>query len=192
MTKKLLSVLLVLTLLLCGCAGQSDQPAPTPAPAEFSAAGMNITLNESFTQKEYVTYTTGFESADIAVFVLLEEAALFDGTDYGTDFSADTYAEMLWKSNGNAGSPELTSAGDLVWFDFDASANGNDYTYRAFVFKSADGYWLVQFAALAENFEALADTMNAYAATITFDNPYVAPTPAATDVPDTTEDGTAY
>ena len=172
MNLKLIPLLLAV-LMLCGCVGS---PAPAePVAAEFSKAGMTVTLTDAFAEKEYVSYTACYESADISVMALKEEYSLFDNTDFSSASSLEEYAGLVWNANQFTGNVPLVTDGGLQYFEFDRSSNGNEYTYRAYVFKAADGFWLVQFVSRADRYAELADTMHAYAGTVTFAQPYVSP-----------------
>jgi len=171
MKLKLFPLILALALLLCGCSTAESQPA-APAAVDFAKAGLTITLNDTFYEKEHMGYTTCFLSEEIAVFLLKEEYTLFDNTDFSSASSLEEYAGLVWNANQFAGNVPLVTDGDLKYFEYDYSANGNNYTYRTYVFKAADAFWLVQFAALTERYESLADTMHGYAASVVFDAPY--------------------
>lgn len=171
MKYKLFSILLALVLLLTGCTAAESEPTP-PAAQDFSKAGMTITLTEEFYEKEHMGYTTCFLSDDIAVFVLKEEYTLFEHTDFSSASTLEEYAGLVWNANQFTGDVPLVTDGDLKYFEYDYSANGNNYTYRTYVFKSADAFWLVQFASLADSYEGLTDTMHSYAAGVVFDAPY--------------------
>ena len=171
MKHKVFSVILALALLLTGCTAVETAPE-APALQDFSKAGMTVTLTEEFYEKEHMGYTTCFLSDDIAVFVLKEEYTLFENTDFSSASTLEEYAGLVWNANQFTGNVPLTTDGDLKYFEYDYTANGNSYTYRTYVFKSADAFWLVQFASLSEHYEALSRTMHGYAATVRFDTPY--------------------
>ena len=170
MKLKLLPLLLALTMLLCGCAAEAT-PAE-PVAQTFDRAGMHITLTDGFIEKDHVSYTACFTSDDIAVFTLLEEYSLFDNTDFSAASSLEEYAGLVWSANQFSGNVPLVVDGDLKYFEYDFISNGNEYTYRTYVFKAAEGFWLVQFASFTDRYEELKDTMHGYAASIVFDNPY--------------------
>jgi len=172
MRLKLFSIVFAL-MLLVGCA---EETAPAePVAQDFSKAGMTLTLTDAFAEKEYVTYTACYESADISVMALKEEYDLFDNTDFSSATSLEEYAGLVWSANQFEGNVPLVTDGDLRYFEFDRTANGNDYTYRAYVYKAADGFWLVQFVSRADRYEELQDTMHGYAAGVVFAEPYAAP-----------------
>lgn len=180
MKLKPISILLALALLLCGCT--AEEPAPVePVATDFSAAGMTLTLTDAFALRDYVTYTLCCESADISVMALKEEYSLFEHTDFSAETSVEEYAGLVWSSNRFTDNVPLVTDGDLKYFEFDRSANGNDYTYRAYVFKADDGFWLVQFVSRADRYAELADTMHGYAATIRFEGDIAGDDTAVTD-----------
>lgn len=173
MKLRLFSIILALAMLLTGCAAESEPAAP--AALEFSKAGLTVTLTDAFYEKEHMGYTTCFLSDEIAVFLLKEEYTLFENTDFSSASSLEEYAGLVWNANRFTGNVPLVTDSDLKYFEYDYSANGNDYTYRTYVFKAADAFWLVQFASLTDSYAALKDTMHSYAASVVFDAPYVAP-----------------
>lgn len=172
MKPKLFPILLALVLLLTGCAAGEAEPA-APAAQNFSKAGITLTLTEHFYEKTHVGYTTCYLSDDIAVFLLKEEYTLFENTDFSSASTLEEYAGLVWNANQFTGNVPLVTEDGLKYFEYDYSANGNSYTYRTYVFKAADAFWLVQFAALSEYYDTLTDTMHGYAATVRFDTPYV-------------------
>lgn len=173
---KLFSILLALCLLLCGCTAEEEPPAE-PIPTDFAAAGMHLTLTEDFAEKQHVSYTALYESAELVIMVLKEEYTLFDKTDFSSQTAPEEYAALVWSANQLEGEVPVQTADDLVWFDYSRTANGTDYTYRAYVFKSDDAFWLFQFGARSDAFAALTDTIHGYATTVYFDAPYIAPEP---------------
>lgn len=176
MKTKLLSILLALLLFLCGCAAEEELPA-APIDTDFAAAGMHITLTDEFTEKPHVAYTALYESSELAVMVLKEEYTLFENTDFSAQTSPEQYAELVWRSNQLSDTVPLEEDEDLIWFEYSRTTNGTDYTYRAYVFKSNDAFWLLQFAARTEAFPTLTDTIHGYAATVYFDTPYISSLP---------------
>jgi len=171
--RRLTVLLLAVILLLSGCTqldallGKQDPEVP-PQPVTYTHAGASITLIDTFIQREYISYTMCFESEDIAVMALKEEFTLFANTDYSAESTLADYATLVWNANSMAGVPELITDGDMTYFDYARSANGNDYTVRTYVFKTNDAFWMFQFTALTENFAAVEAQIDSYAATIVF------------------------
>lgn len=173
MKTKLFAAILALALILTSCATEPEPVVPTPV--DFSKAGMTVTLDDTFVQKEYAAYTLSCESADIVMFALKEEYTLFENTDFGPETTPEDYAQLVWYANQFTDTVPLKTVGDLQYFDYTKTSNGNDYLFRTYVFKDAEGFWLVQFACLTDRFGELVDTMHSYASTVTFDQPYTPP-----------------
>ena len=169
MKRKLLLLLLAAVLLCSGCipTAQTEEPLP-PQPVTFTKDELSVTLTDAFTEKSYVTYTAVYDSADIALFALKEEFRLFDSSVLSAESSPADYAALLWKSNGFTDELPLAEGDELTWFDYSRTVNGNDYTYRVYVYRSDEAFWMVQFAAFADQFDTLSPTIHGYAATVSF------------------------
>ena len=175
MMKRLMFLILTLCLL-CGCSAQEELPAE-PVAKEFSAAGLHLTLTEEFAGKQHAAYTLYAESENLLVLGLKEEYTLFENTDFSAQTSLKQYAELVWVANQLEGELPLVDDGEHLWFDYDNHVNGADYCYRAYVFKDNEGFWLLQFAARADEFEALTEAMREYAASVYFDKPFISTLP---------------
>ena len=176
MYKKLLLMILTLCLLLCGCGAEDEAPAE-PAAKEFVAAGLHLTLTDAFVEKSHAAYTLYAESEDLLVLGLKEEYTLFENTDFSAQTSLKQYAELVWIANQLEGELPLVDDGEHLWFDYDKHVNGADYRYRAYVLKDNEGFWLLQFAARADEFEALTEPIREYAASVYFDMPFISTLP---------------
>ena len=106
-----------------------------------------------------------------------EEYTLFENTDFSAQTSREQYAALVWSANKLEGQVPVQEDEDLTWFEYSRTANGTDYTYRAYVYKCNEAFWLIQFAARSEAFPALGDTIHGYAASVYFDQPYLSTLP---------------
>ena len=131
----------------------------------FSKSGYQITLDDSFTEKEYVSMTGYYESTKMIVTVLKEEFTLFEGYDVET---LKEYAELVIEANGMSNITPSESNG-TVFFEYEKNLNGKDYKYYATVHKSSDAFWLVQFGCEAKNYDDLKSDMEKYAASFNAD-----------------------
>lgn len=176
MYKKLFLMILTLCLLLCGCTAE-EEVSDAPVPTEFTAAGLHLTLTDAFAEKQHAAYTLYAESETLLVLGLKEEYTLFENTDFSAQTSPEQYAALVWNANKLEGELTLSEDGALLWFDYDQQVNGGDYRYRAYVFKDNEGFWLLQFAARANEFAEQSDVMHEYAASVYFDKPYLSTLP---------------
>ena len=148
--KKLLSVLLLATMLLTFCACQSATPK------EFSAAGMTMTLTSAFKENTQQGYTVCYDSKDVAVFVLKEK---FTGKMVTVDsatgnFKKDSeltlneYTRLVRQANITKNPSSAKEVEGLTTFEYTFLNEelNQTYTYFCVTFKAKDAFWLVQFA----------------------------------------------
>lgn len=141
-----ISVLLLIAIALSSCSLITFESSPKT----FSKAGLEITLNESFTEKEHNSYTALYDSASAGVITLKEEFSLFPNVDTASMTLAE-YAALVIQAN-NRDSTVQEKDG-LTYFVFEAQANGKNFTYFCPVFKSSDAFWLVQFFCTTDSYE---------------------------------------
>ena len=138
---------------------------------------LSSALTDAFVEKSHAAYTLYAESEDLLVLGLKEEYTLFENTDFSAQTSLKQYAELVWIANQLEGELPLVDDGEHLWFDYDKHVNGADYRYRAYVLKDNEGFWLLQFAARADEFEALTEPIREYAASVYFDMPFISTLP---------------
>ncbi len=139
----------------------------TPATAKaFSDNGMNITLTSEFKKAQYEGFTHCYDSQHVAVFTLKEEFSLMEGLE---DYTLEEYGDLVLMANGLDSS--LNHIDGLIEFEYEyADIQTNDtYKYFAFVYKSNDAFWLVQFATLIEDSEEYSSKIVEWAKSISFE-----------------------
>ena len=136
-----------------------------PKPKNFSSNGLNITLTDEFRETNVEQYTVAFDSPDVAVFALKESVRGMES------YTLEQYADLLAKAN-NLGSVDVKTEDGLTSFEYDATNSESKARYRYFtyVYKSNDGYWMVQFATLVENADAYDEQFAEWAKSVTFGN----------------------
>lgn len=162
-TAKILILTVVFVLIatsLVGCFGPSEKV--------FSKAGMSITLDSGFNEKEYVSYTVCYDSKNVAIFVLKEEFSLFESADIdAAALSLNDYAELVIANN--SVDADVQTKDGLTYFKYNNSANGKEYTYSSYVYKTDDAFWLIQFATEQDEFEQNAARIEGFAKSVKFD-----------------------
>jgi hypothetical protein len=105
---------------------------------DFKASDMTITLTDDFYTESYQGYELVCESQKVVLFALCEKFSLYPVMK---DWTVDNYTNIVKQ---NAGAKDTQYADGLTYFEYNA-LNGGDYHYFAFVYKTDDAFWLVQF-----------------------------------------------
>jgi len=121
-----------------------------PREKAFSKAGMTITLNDSFVEKELVAYTAYFESKTTAVLVVKEEFYFLEQLGLPTDISLYEYGKKVGENNYLE--YDVTIKDGLAFSEFNNTVNGKDFSYLAVFFRGDDAYWVVQFTCESKNY----------------------------------------
>ena len=139
----------------------------TPSEKVFSADGMEITLTNEFFKMYMDGYNATFGTADVVVLALKEDYEFFEDSDVTT---IEEYAELVFETNELDGY-ELTTENGLSYFSYDAQDPETEdvYTYISYVYASDDAFWIIQFAAKAEDIHMYAQQIPQWASTVTFE-----------------------
>lgn len=161
--KKLLSLILAMTLLLAftSCA--------TAQPKEFSSSGITLTLTNAFKENTQAGYTVCYDSAKAAVFILKESFSIQAGIE---NMTLDEYAELVRQSNASK-SPSAIETQDgfrTMEYDFLNETENQTYSYYCTMFKGPDAFWLVQFACKKGDYDSYKETFLEWAKTVSFDS----------------------
>ena len=137
-----------------------------PEPKEFSSSGMSITLTDEFSEADIADYTVTYDSRNIAVFALKEEFSLVEGLQ---DYTLEEYGDLIIQSNGL--SSKVKNYDGLTGFEREYTNPDtlDTYKYFAFIYKSNDAFWMIQFATLKENADEYRATIVEWAKTASFD-----------------------
>ncbi len=160
--KKVLTVLLVLTLLLV-----SLSSCMKATPKEFASNGMTITLTNAFREKSVEGYTVCYDSAKVAVLALKESFSLLQGFE---NFTLDQYAHMVREANAAKAPGEIFEVEGLVAMEytFFNESEKQDFKYFCTMFKGTDAFWLVQFACKTQDYDNYKNSFVEWAKTISF------------------------
>ena len=133
-------------------------------PKLFTDDKLNITLTDDFSRMDNGNFTLSFASEDVAVFMLEERFALMDGFE---DYTIREYGELVLSSNGR--DCELKVQDGLTFFEYKSDTEfDTDYKYLAYLYKSDDAFWLVNFVVKANKADEYKDEIAAWAKSIEF------------------------
>ncbi len=131
-------------------------------------AGLSITLNNGFIEKEIVGQTYYLQSTNIIFTATKELFTELDESGAFTDAKNKTlknYANLIISLNRL--SSQIKEDNDLVYFSYTKSVSGQSYYYFAVMQKGTDAFWLCQFACLSKNKDKYTPKFIDYAKTIT-------------------------
>ena len=131
--KKLIPLLLVLSLCLAGCGHESAAPS-------YAFQDLSIQIPEDYIDLSQEEVATGldflFGKDPIAVNGLREEKATFEA--YGLQLDLQTYGNLLLKSN-NVGSA-LEEKDGIRTFSYESG----EFTYVVTLWETEEAFWTVQ------------------------------------------------
>ncbi|MBQ8029305.1 MAG: hypothetical protein IJ262_07875 [Clostridia bacterium] len=133
----------------------------------FSAEEMKITLTGEFFDIGADGYTAAFGTGDVAVLVSKEKFEDYEGLEKNTP---EEYGKLVIENNDLSGS-EIVNKNELIYFTYSSVVpeSEENYKYNAYIFKSKEAFWLVQFATLVEISESYSSQIEQWAKTVTFE-----------------------
>lgn len=131
--------------LVSGFAGGRAAVRNNTKPKDFTVDEMTITLTGSFKETKAEGFAAAYGTHEVAVFIVKEPFALAEG--FG-DLSLEEYGELVIGNNAAAAGAQLQMGEDPLWFSYTYTPPQQEetYYYHCAMFKSADAFWLVQFA----------------------------------------------
>ncbi len=147
--KKILILILALTMLLVSCGPEATYDTPY----DFTHEGLTLTLTTDFKLKNPPDAFTGYyESDKVVVMTLFESFDQLAGAGYNEVDTLEEYTKVV------AGEYEVKTddSSGFLYFTFERSADFKDYYYLATTRQADDGFWLVQYACRAKDKEDFA------------------------------------
>lgn len=143
------TLLLVAVLAGCGSTNPFDATAKT-----FSDEGMQITLTDDFSKQSVDGYTVCY-AADTALVLALHETNDQFAAAGVEDVTLDDYAELVTQANSeyNPVAGEDIDGNPTLLYDFHNDEQNTDYRYLTVMYQVDDGFWLVQFASVKDDFD---------------------------------------
>ncbi len=137
----------------------------TVEPKDFSYDKMSITLTEEFEKTDMEGFTVAYGSKDVAVFAIKESFSLQE--DVGS-LTLKEYANIVIEKNNRDATVKEKDGLTCFEFDYLNPETKEAYRYFAYVYKSEDAFWLVQFAVLKENSDTYEEKIGEWAKSVEF------------------------
>ena len=165
--KKILSVVLALTMLLSFASCFGSEKATEGESKKFTAEGMTITLTDSFKKTEQEGYTVCYSAKDVLVVALKEEFTLQEGFE---NLSIIEYADLVYANNASKNPSDITSEDGLTIMEYTFFNEEYDQTYEylSVMYKSSDAFWLVQFSCVEDDYDDNRDSFIKWAKSVEF------------------------
>ena len=151
---------------------ESEDASPSPSATQdveespqVSSSPLTISLPDSFVQEEYEGASCYYISDD-ALFLAMEEPFdTLESAGLTSNSPLEEYAQAVISING-VDSQVGTDAKGNVYFTYDETVSGYDYSYYAVVKKGTSSFWLCQFACLAEDADSMFGSFAEWGSTI--------------------------
>lgn len=161
MVKKIVFLLCVfMSFVLVGCGSENKEQT-------YKSNGVQVTMNEGFTEKSLASTTVNLES-DEALFSALKET--FDSLSaVGIDQNStvEDYAKAVLANN--QVDYEIQTKDDLTYFTYENEANGKTFFYLSSLYKADDAFWLINFACDKNNRDKYEILFLKWASTVKFE-----------------------
>lgn len=137
----------------------------TVEPKTFSSDKMSITLTEEFEKNDMEGFTVAYGSKDVAVFAIKESFSLQEDAE---SLTLKEYANLVIEKNNRDATVKEKDGLTCFEFDYLNPETKETYRYFAYVYKSEDAFWLVQFAVLKENSDTYEEKIGEWAKSVEF------------------------
>ena len=131
----------------------------------FSSGGITLTLTSEFRVSSAEGYAAVFDSPHVAVLATKELYSSVEGLE---DITEQQYAEAAISYYGLSSTVKNTPGG-MVYFEYESLTDSGTIHYFAYILKSEDAFWMVQFGLRAEKVETYASQIQTWASTIQFE-----------------------
>lgn len=160
--KKLFCLCISLLLVLSALVSCSADPEV------FSWNGLMLTLDSSFTEEKIDEESVAFISYAkmYAVAITYETVESLVDMGYDTDMTVAEYASLSLETDGL--DAEIKTADGVIYYSYESSADGVEYTNMTTVHFYGNAFWLVRFACKTEDFAEAEPQFFAWAKTVTY------------------------
>lgn len=137
-------------------------------PQTFSADGVQITLTNEFKANDSTDWVAGYRTVDVGVFIhkngFAEEPEL-------KNYTLKEYAKELYRVNGHNVPDGVQTEDGLTFYEYQYVDPNTDmtYVYFTYVYETAEGFWIVQFAIPQPEVENYRTSIKEWAKSVEFD-----------------------
>ena len=165
---KIGTVVMICSILLGIIIGISSTLPLIRRDKTFSCDGMEITLTNEFRKIDLDGFSACYGTTEVSVFILKESFSLIEGFE---DLTLAELGDLVLQANEDLSIP-LTTLDGVTYFEYERlnPENGNLYYFITCLYKSADAFWIVEFATAAENREQYSPLFIEWAQTVTFNS----------------------
>lgn len=159
MNKKILVLLGVFALILCGC----DQKIKEK---EYENNHFKITMQEGFYEKDLAAATIYYESSNVLFTSIKESFEDLAIVGLDKDSTIDEYAKVVMANN--KAEYDLQEKNDITYFTYEKEIQGKEFYYLTSIFKTNDAFWLISFGCESKNKEIYESNFIKWLNTISF------------------------
>lgn len=159
MKKKLLVLIGIVTILLCGCTEKITEK-------KYENEYFSITMQDGFYEKDLAVATVYYESPQVIFTTLKESFEDLKEVNIGENSTIEEYAQAVMENNMTA--LELQNKDGISYFTYEREISGKEYFYLSSFFKTDDAFWLVAFACENKNKSIYESTFIDWLNTMTF------------------------
>lgn len=136
-------------------------------PKVFSSNGMKITLTDRFIEASNDNCDVCYGSEDVSVFVIKESFSDWEGAENCT---LDEYGDLVLYGNGFSSDVEIQKNDGLTYivYSYTNPETDDTFCYYAFLYKSSDAFWMIQFCTYDEKVESYESSFFDWAKTVEF------------------------
>ena len=140
---------------------------PTVATKSFACGNVTLTLTEDFEETSVEGQDGAYLSSNVGVTVLSQTNEELDNLGYNSStMTAKDYAQAIIDSN-EQNTEGVKEEDGLTTYTYNASSTNYNFTYQAYIFKTADAFYMVQFYCISSDYEEMAPTFAQWAKAIT-------------------------
>lgn len=147
--------------------GKSLIASGSSSPKNFSCDDMTITLTKAFKESANEKFKTTYLSKNVGIYVSKEDVSLIPTA---SGITVAEYAELLIAANSDKENTAVETRGGLTYFEYDSflSSLNETYHYVAFVYKTDNAFWMIQFATRAGEYKDHESAIFGWADTVRF------------------------